>query len=210
MDGSLPVAFASTESSTCWDTAQRVKCLLCKHADPSFSLQHPYKKHGLVAGTCNPRAGGHHRDKWIPEGSWPVSLTARMTSKFNRSSCFKKNRGRAVEEDAGCRLLAFTCTHVGEYTQTPLHTLTCIFVSILLQVTKGQAGNSTSIFIMFSCLRISYMPIMPFEQIHSACKPSTSSLISSYLHFRQEEMKWNTSSMACPNVTAAGFWTRGH
>lgn len=93
MDGSLPVASGSTESSTRGDTAQRMKRLLRKHADPSCSPQHPYKKQGLVAGTCNPSAGGgggRNKDQWIPEGSWPVSLAARMISKFNKSSCFKK------------------------------------------------------------------------------------------------------------------------
>lgn len=51
---------------------------------------------------------------------------------------------------------------------------------------------------------MSYMPIMPFDQIHSACKPSTASLISSYLHFRQEEMKRSPGSMAVLTLQLLG------
>lgn len=192
MDGSLPAAFASTESSTLGGMAQRMKCLLCKDVDPSFSLQHPYKKQGLVAGTCNPSAGEATETTGSPRGpgSWQVSLAARMISKFNKSICFKK-----IREELWRRMpdADFGPSHAHMWVSTPKHPYTHSYVFSPQYCRKSlrgrQAGNSTRVFIIFSCLRISYMHRMPFDQIHSACKPSTSSLISSHLHFRHGEMK---------------------
>lgn len=66
-----------------------VKCLLCKHEDPSLTPGIPFQIARCVIYTCNPSIGGD-RDKQTPGNHWPVSLAFLTRSKPVRDFVTKK------------------------------------------------------------------------------------------------------------------------
>lgn len=75
--------------------SQLVKCLLCKHEDPSLDSQHSQRKMNMMVCACNSRSrevetGGAH---------WLSTLAELFSSRFNKTLS-KIIKWRVTEKDS--------------------------------------------------------------------------------------------------------------